>query len=82
MAYTPCQATFLIMKWKKGIPKIEGYYVIILNPKNLIGGRETPQLAYFNGKEWTGNTRGLNEPIDYWCQVPIFDKKWCVDRWL
>lgn len=70
------------MKWKNGIPKIEGYYVVMINPKNLIGGRETPQLAYFNGKEWTENTRGLNEPIDYWCQVPIFDKKWCVDRWL
>lgn len=70
------------MKWKSGLPKNEGYYVVMLNPKWLKGGMETPQLAYFDGKEWKGNTRGLNEPIDYWCEVPKFTKKWIVDRWL
>jgi len=74
------------MKWKSvkkyGLPLVAGYYVVMLNPTHLLGGQETPQLAYFNGTNWESNTRDLNEPIDYWCAVPVFDKKWCLDRWL
>jgi hypothetical protein len=61
-------------KWKKGNPKKEGYYAIIFDPKNLMGGQDIPNIAYYDGSKWGNNSRGINEPIEFWFPIPDFKR--------
>jgi hypothetical protein len=61
-----------INKWKRGNPKKEGYYAIIFDPKNLKGGQDIPNIAYYDGSKWGSNSRGINEPIEFWFPIPDF----------
>ena len=61
-----------INNWKRGNPKKEGYYAIIFDPKNLMGGQDIPNIAYYDGSKWGSNSRGINEPIEFWFPIPDF----------
>jgi hypothetical protein len=63
-----------VSKWKKGNPKKEGYYAIIFNPKNLMGGQDIPNISYYDGSKWGSNSRGINEPIEFWFPIPDFKR--------
>lgn len=63
-----------VNKWKSGYPKRAGYYAIIFNPKNLMGGQDIPNIAYYNGSKWESNSRGINEPIEFWFPIPNFKR--------
>lgn len=58
----------------KIMPNKEGVYPVILDPKDLKGGIDSIELAYFNGEIWGHNTRGISVKVDYWYDLPQFNR--------